>query len=344
MKAISIPQAKHCELVEIPDCPPPAAGECRLRICQVGYCGSDLTTFRGLNPMVSYPRIPGHEIAAVIDEVGAGVPEPWRAGLQVLVSPYSHCEDCPACRAGRPNACQFNQTLGVQRDGALTEYINVPYKNLFQAEGLSLAELALVEPLTVGFHAVARGQVQAGEWVAVLGCGAIGLGVIAGAAARSARVIAVDVDDDKLALAQACGAGYLVNANEQDLHEQLQAFTGGDGPAVMIEAAGQPATFRACVEETAFCGRVVYIGYAKAPVEYETKYMVMKELDIRGSRNALPEDFEAVIQYLQQGNFPVDQVITRSVPFEQAPEALIEWDKNPAKVTKVHVILGQNDL
>jgi len=339
MKAIRISEPLQCECVEVPDCGSPGRGQVRLRVRQVGYCGSDLTTYRGLNPMVSYPRIPGHEIGAVIEAVGEGVPSTWTPGTQVLVSPYSQCNDCSACSAGRPNACRNNQTLGVQRDGALTEFMLVPYAKLFTSDILTLEEMALVEPLTVGFHAVDRGEVQSGEWVAVLGCGAIGLGVIAGAASRGARVIAVDVAADKLDLARACGAQQCINVSEADLHSSLQDLTKGEGPAVMIEAAGQPATFRACVEETAFCGRVVYIGYAKAPVQYETKFMVMKELDIRGSRNALPADFAAVIRYLEQCVFPVDRVVTRTVPLEEAPAALQAWHENPGAVTKIQVSL-----
>ncbi|NQY32664.1 MAG: zinc-binding dehydrogenase, partial [Coraliomargarita sp.] len=224
-------------------------------------------------------------------------------------------------------------------DGALTEYINMPHGKLFTSEKLSLAEMALVEPLTVGFHAVARGEVSDVDTVVVFGCGAIGLGVIAGAAARKAHVVAVDIDDEKLALAKQCGATDTINSIQEDLHERLQEMTDGHGPSVMIEAVGLPQTFKACVEEVCFAGRVVYIGYAKAEVAYETKYFVMKELDIRGSRNALPEDFEAVIAHLESGVFPTEAVITKTVPLDEAPAALAAWSENPGEITKIHVKL-----
>lgn len=339
MKAIRITEPLQAELIDIPAPPNPGEGEVLLRIKQVGYCGSDLTSFRGLNPMVSYPRIPGHEIGATIEEVGLNVPERWRVGQNVLVSPYTSCGDCPACKAGRFNTCQSNQTMGVQRDGALAEFAVVPHEKLFGSETLTLAEMALVEPLTVGFHAVDRGQVTSDDTVVVFGCGAIGLGVFAGASARKARVIAVDIDDAKLDLAKSCGATDVINSSRQDLHDTLQEATGGDGPNVMIEAVGLPATFRACIEEVAFAGRVVYIGYAKSPVEYDTKYFVMKELDIRGSRNAMPTDFKAVIAHLESGAFPSDAVITQTVSMEEAPAALAAWSDDPGKVTKIHIQL-----
>lgn len=337
MKAISIIEPNKAELIEIDDIGEPAPGEVQLKIEQVGYCGSDLTSFRGLNPMVSYPRIPGHEIGATIHAIGSNVPDHWSVGQKVLVSPYTSCGKCAACQASRYNTCKFNQTMGVQRDGAMTEYVNVPSEKLFTSDKLNLEEMALVEPLTVGFHAVARGEVTADDVVVVFGCGAIGLGVIAGAFARKARVVAVDIDDEKLALAKRCGATDTINSTNENLHERLQEMTNEEGPNVMIEAVGLPQTFKACVEEVCFAGRVVYIGYAKAAVDYETKYFVMKELDIRGSRNAMPSDFEAVIAHLESGAFPTDAVITKTVSLEEAPAALAAWNDNPGDITKIHV-------
>lgn len=337
MRALFITAPGKTEIREIPR-PLPCADEVLLRVRLVGYCGSDLNTFRGKNPLVSLPRIPGHEIAATLEQAGPGVPAELKPGLNVTLSPYTNCGTCPSCRRSRPNACQFNQTLGVQRDGALTEFIVAPWRKLYRSDKLSLRELALVEPLTVGFHAAERGRVEAQDLVAVLGCGAIGLGAIAGAANRGAAVIAVDIDDAKLDLARRAGARHVLNSSREDLHERLQALAPG-GPDVIVEAIGLPQTFRAAVEEVSFTGRVVYIGYAKEPVSYETRVFVQKELDILGSRNALG-DFAAVIRMLERGGFPVDAMVTKSVPLAQAGEALAEWDRNPAAVTKILVDLS----
>ncbi len=336
MKALRIESPGTFGFCDIPS-PELRPGEVLLRIRRLGYCGSDLSTFRGGNPLVAYPRIPGHEIAAEIVETAAGVPESLRAGMAVTVVPYTACGKCPPCRLGR--LCRHNQTFGVQRDGALTEFLAVPWETVLTAPALSLEALALVEPLSVGFHAVERGRVAAGDTVAVLGAGMIGLGAIAGAAQTGARVIAVDVDDAKLALARRAGAADVVNSRTGSLHDHLQAATSGDGPGVIIEAVGSPETFLAAVDEVSFAGRVVYIGYAKAPVTYETKYFVMKELDILGSRGALKPNFEDVIRLLESGRYPVAETITRTVPFAQSGEALSAWSDNPAAVTKIHVTL-----
>ena len=314
--------------------PIPADGDMLLRVRMVGFCGSDLNSFRGLNPLVSFPRIPGHEVSATIlqgdDEL--------RAGMDVALYPYTSCGQCSSCRLGRTNACQFNQTLGVQREGALAEFVAMPPEKLYPAR-LTVKELCLVEPLTVGFHAGARGSLTTSDTVAIFGCGGVGLGAVAAAASRGARVIGVDVDDKKLELARMTGASFTIHSSREPLHDRLLELTGGCGPDVVIEAVGSSATFRAAVEEVCFAGRVVYIGYAKEPVSYETKFFVQKELDIRGSRNALPEDFREVIRFLEAGRFPVDDAVSSIVSLDEAPNALRCWSENPSRFQKIFVSL-----
>jgi threonine dehydrogenase-like Zn-dependent dehydrogenase len=335
MKALFIPKPGEVAVGTAAE-PAPKPGEVLLRVRMIGLCGSDLNTYRGKNPMVSFPRIPGHEIAATVEEVKDAA-SPLRAGMTVTLSPYTSCGVCASCLRGRFNACKSNQTLGVQRDGALTDYISIPAPKIFIAEGLALEELCLVEPLTVGFHAVARGRVTEKDKVAIFGCGGIGLGAVAASAFRHAQTIAIDIDDAKLRIAREAGAAHTINASTEPLHEKLQELTGGHGPDVAIEAVGIPATFTECVEEVAFTGRVVYIGYAKDLVTYETRLFVQKELDILGSRNATPDDFADVIRMLQQHSFPVESAISMVVPFEEAPSAFTSWSANPAAFSKIMV-------
>jgi 2-desacetyl-2-hydroxyethyl bacteriochlorophyllide A dehydrogenase len=336
LKAVRLDGPGKSSLTDVPE-PALAAGEVLLQVRMVGLCGSDLNSYRGRNPLVSYPRIPGHEIAATI--VDAGAHAEWQPGTAVTLSPYSNCGRCASCQRNRPNACQFNETLGVQRDGALTQVIAVPAAKLYRAN-LTLKELCLVEPLTVGFHAAARGRVAAGDVVAVFGCGGVGLGAVAGAAFRGAEVIGIDLDDTKLETARKAGATHLVNTRRDELHERIAELTYGRGPDVVIEAIGTPQTFRAAVEEVAFTGRVVYIGYAKEQVAYETRLFVQKELDIMGSRNALPEDFREVIRMLEAHRFPVEDAVTNVVPMQEAPAILEAWNQNPSQFTKIMIEVG----
>ncbi|MCZ7646017.1 MAG: zinc-binding alcohol dehydrogenase family protein [Planctomycetota bacterium] len=337
MKAVVIQEPRRTGLLSI-DPPQPGPGEVLLRVRRVGLCGSDLNTFRGLNPLVRYPRIPGHEIAATIEALGAGVPATWRAGQTVTLNPYTACGACSSCRAGRANACRENQTLGVQRDGALSEFACVPHGKLLAHAGLGLDELALVEPFSVGFHAAARGRVAAGETVLVLGCGTIGLGAIAACALRGARVLAVDLDPRKRALAAELGAAEGFDAGA-GLEAAVRERTGGHGPAAVIEAVGAPQTYRQAVELAAFAGRVVYIGYAKAEVAYETKHFVAKELDILGSRNALGE-FDEVLAAFAARRFDPLKLVTHRVSLDEAGDALRDWANDPNPVTKILVEVG----
>jgi threonine dehydrogenase-like Zn-dependent dehydrogenase len=306
-----------------------------MRVRRIGLCGSDLTTYLGKNPMVTYPRIPGHEVAATLEHVPANELG-LVAGMNVTLSPYTSCGKCTSCRQGRFNACRYNETLGVQREGALMDFLSMPLAKLYAAP-LPLEELALVEPLTVGCHAVARGMVTAKDTVAVYGCGGVGLGAVAAAAFRDARVVAIDIDDKKLAIAKSAGARERINSTREDVHARLQEITGGHAPDVIIEAIGRPDTYRAAVEEVCFAGRVVYIGYAKENVSFETRLFVQKELDIRGSRNALPEDFREVIRMFEQKRFPTAEAISATVPLEEAPAILRAWSENPAAYTKIMI-------
>ena len=336
MKALVIEAPGRTSLADVPE-PAAREGEVLLRVRAVGFCGTDLSSFRGVNPLVSYPRIPGHELGCTIEQIGPAVPELFRVGQNVLVHPYKACGRCTACLQQRPNCCRDNETLGVQREGGMTEYIAAAWQTLYTSDKLSLREMALVEPLTIGYHAVKRGRVSASDTVAVFGCGAIGLGVLAAAADQGARVIAIDVDDRKLELARKAGARHTVNSTLSELREELSKLTDGEGPHVTIEAVGLPQTFRAAVDEACFGGRVVYIGYSKRPVEYDTRFIVQRELDIVGSRNALSDDFRAVVEFLERGTFPVDEVVTHVVPLAKAGEVLAAWSENPAEFTKIHV-------
>ncbi len=336
MKAIQIITPGE---IQIADRPVPVAGdgEVLIKINYVGFCGSDLNTFLGKNTMVEFPRVPGHEISAVIAAIGKDVPEKFIPGQLVTVVPYTNCGQCSSCRKGRYNACRYNQTLGVQRDGAMQEFMTVPWQKLICDDQLSAKELAMVEPLTVGFHAVDRGRVTDIDIVMIFGCGMIGSGAIIRAALRGATVIAVDIDDQKLELAKKIGARYCINSKTTNLHEALQQITGGHGPDVIIEAAGNPFTYQSALEEAAFAARIVCIGYAKNEISFATKLWVQKEIDILGSRNATPSDFEAVINYLKQGSFPLDEMITFIVQPDAAAGAFAAWAANPGKIMKILV-------
>lgn len=338
MKAVSLTAPGKISIIDVP--PPPMGPEDVLvNVHLVGLCGSDLNAYRGLMPMLTYPRIPGHEISGTIAATGDRVPATFHAGDKVTLSPYTNCDVCPACRAGRPNCCQFNQTLGVQRDGALTGQIAVHYGKVFADNDLTAEELALVEPLSVGYHAANRGRVGENDTVLALGCGTIGMGVVAAAARKGATVIAVDIDEAKLEDARTFGAQHTVDSSRQNVLEIVKELTHGEGVNVAIEAIGLPDTFRLAVAAAAFAGRVVYVGYAKKEVTYDTTDFVRKELDIMGARNAL-RVFPAVMQMIGRRRQPFTDLITKTYAFDQTARALADWDAAPGKFTKILISLA----
>ena len=311
--------------------------EVLLKMKYVGFCGSDLNTFRGGNPMVKMPVVPGHEVGAEIVSVGKNVPEGLKPGMVVTVNPYTNCGKCASCRNGRVNACEHNETLGVQRWGAMCEYIALPWEKVIPAGLLTPRTCALIEPMSVGFHAVSRAQVTDIDVVLVIGCGMVGMGAVVRSVQRGATVVAADIDDEKLALAKEMGASYTINTMTEDVHARLREMTSGFGPDVVIEAVGSTPTYQMAVDEVAFTGRVICIGYAKSEVSFQTKYFVQKELDIRGSRNAQPSDFRAVIHYLERSTCPVDRLISNEVKPEDAETAMNQWAENPGKVFRILV-------
>lgn len=336
MKAIQISEPYVMNVIDIAE---PVLGddEVLLKMRYVGFCGSDLNTYRGGNPMVRMPVVPGHEVGAEVVKVGKNVPEGLKPGMTVTVNPYTNCGKCASCRNGRVNACQHNETLGVQRWGAMCEYISLPWEKVIPAGLLTPRTCALIEPMSVGFHAVSRAQVTDIDVVLVIGCGMVGMGAVVRSVQRGATVVAADIDDEKLSLARQMGASYTINTMTEDAHARLLEMTSGFGPDVVIEAVGSTPTYQMAVDEVAFTGRVICIGYAKSEVSFQTKYFVQKELDIRGSRNAQPSDFRAVIHYLERGTCPVDRLISNVVTPENAEAAMKQWDENPGKVFRILV-------
>lgn len=333
MKAISLLAPRQIEITDIAE-PQLGPADVLVDIHLVGLCGSDLNMYRGLFPLAKFPRVIGHEVSGIIVQKGLEVPDSVQPGDQVMLSPYSACGICPACRAGRPNCCQYNETMGLQRDGAMTGLFGLHYSQVFAHNGLSLPELALTEPLSVGYHAANRGRVSETDTVLVIGAGTIGIGVIAAAARKGATVIATDIDDAKLVLARKFGAMHTINSIQQPVLPALNDLTRGEGVSVAIEAVGLPDTFRLAVEAVSFAGRVVYVGYAKKDVTFDTTLFVRKELDIMGSRNAL-RVFPAVIEMLARRQFPFTELISATYPFDQTATALHDWDSDPARFTKI---------
>lgn len=333
MKAFAIKEKGVVSAIEV-EAPKITSTEVLIEVHYIGLCGSDLNSYRGLMPLVTLPRIPGHEISGKVVDKGTDVPESIKIGQNVTVSPYTNCNTCPACMAGRPNTCEFNQTLGVQREGALTEFIAVPFEKVFVSNTLSLQELALIEPMSVGYHGANRGNVCETDTVLLLGCGTIGMGALVAAVRKGATVIALDIDDSKLEQAKKFGAHFAINSLKTDALAEIRRITSNEGVNVAIEAAGTQITYKLALDAVCFAGRIVFIGYPKSEVSIEAPLLVRKEVNIYGSRNAL-RVFPSVISMFEKKVMPFTSLITKVFPFAQTPDAFKFWDENTGKVSKI---------
>ena len=333
MKTIIFDAPGKVRMADIPK-PKMKPDEVLLKIQLIGLCGTDLNIYKGNMPLVSFPRIPGHEISAEIIDKGNEVPDSIKPGNKVTVNPYMNCGKCSACRAGRFNTCRHNETMGVQRDGAMLQYLSVPYQKIIQNNILSPEELALVEPLGVGYHATNRGRIVEGETVLVLGCGMIGIGVALAALQKKATVIVLDIDEKKLELMRSFGVHHTINNTREDAVKRINEITHGEGADVCIEAVGTAATYRLALEASSFAGRIVFIGYAHVDISLNTSLIVKKELDIMGSRNALSE-FKDVVLMLEEKKFDYKKLISSVYKMKNVNDAFLYWKDNPGKVIKI---------
>jgi 2-desacetyl-2-hydroxyethyl bacteriochlorophyllide A dehydrogenase len=318
--------------------PTPTAGQALLRIKRIGICGTDLHAYEGTQPFFSYPRVLGHELAGELVDTGGA--SGFVVGEAVTFIPYFNCGHCIACRAGKPNCCVQMQVCGVHVDGGMAELLAVPSQLLVHGEGLSHDELALVEPLAIGAHGVRRADVQPGEFVLVIGAGPIGLGVMEFARIAGGQVIALDINEQRLAFCQEkLGITHVLNALAPDVAEQLRTLTGGDMPTVVIDATGSQRAIVNAFQYLAHGGRLVLVGLQKGDISFSHPEFHKREATLMSSRNATRADFEHVIQALKQGLVQPTTYITHRVAFDQVKDEFANWLTPAAGVIKAVVEL-----
>ncbi len=298
------------------------AGNTLLKIKRIGICGTDLHAFDGTQPYFTYPRILGHELAA---EVVAGNGD-FKAGDLVTVIPYINCGKCLACRSGKTNCCSAIQVLGVHTDGGMAEYIQVPTRLLLHSQGLSLDELALVEPLAIGAHGVRRAAVKNNEYVLVIGAGPIGLGAMEFARIAGGKVIALDINPQRLNFCKdKLKVGHTINALTDDVMARLQEITGGDMPTVVIDATGSQKAINNAFQYMAHGARFVLIGLQKSEISFSHPEFHKREATLMSSRNATREDFDLVISSMKNKLVDPANYITHRVNFDEVATAFKSW-------------------
>lgn len=332
MNVVEIVEAGKIRMVKKP-IPIRKKGEALLKIKYCGICGSDVATFTGNQPFASYPRVPGHEFSAEIVEIEENK-NGFKKGMIVTANPYFNCGHCYSCERGKVNCCESNETMGVQRDGSFREYITMPIERLYDGKGLSPKLLALIEPFSIGYHAVNRGDIQKGDKVLVIGAGAIGMFAMLSAKQRGAEVYVVDVFEGRLKKALEMGADGVINSSKENLQERVKEITDLKGMDVCIEAVGRAETFLECINASAFGSKIVLIGNGKTEVKFNQSILVKKELNIYGSRNSL-NDFVPLIDLVSSGKVKIDKLITNEFPLSNVADAFNILLNNDGSTLKV---------
>ena len=322
MKTIVCNSPNHF-LVTEREMPAVKEGEALVKIHRIGICGTDIHAYHGRQPFFSYPRVLGHELSGEIAELN-GENHDFSIGEKVAIIPYLECGECIACRKGKPNCCRNIQVLGVHTDGGMQEYISVPISHLIKINPLTYDQAALVECLSIGAHAVRRAGIQKDEFVLVIGAGPIGLGIMQYVRLAGAKVIAMDMSEERLEFCQKWASpDYTVNAKENP-ESAIEEITIGDYPTVVFDATGNINSMNNAFKYTAHGGSLIYVGLVQADLQFPDQEFHKRELTMFASRNATKEDFETVIKSVEEGKIDVQPFITSNVPLDSLPERFEE--------------------
>jgi 2-desacetyl-2-hydroxyethyl bacteriochlorophyllide A dehydrogenase len=298
---------------------PAPSGDALVRVHRVGVCGTDLHAFAGKQPFFTYPRVLGHELGVEVLDPG-DAPSDLKVGDRCAAEPYLNCGRCVACRRGKPNCCTSLQVLGVHADGGMRPLLRIPARKLHVSATLDYDQLALIETLGIGAHAVERAQPAAGEFVLVIGAGPIGLSVIQFALARQAKLAVMDINDARLEFCRKLGVPHRLKPGATVV-EELQQWGGGDLPTCVIDATGNAASMAGCFNLAAHGGRVVFVGLFQGEVAFNDPNFHRRELTLLASRNALPDTFREVIRLVEAGQIDIRPWITHRLKLADTPEA-----------------------
>jgi alcohol dehydrogenase len=315
MKAISLSKPGHFEYITVPEAGSPGPGEALVKVHCMGICGTDISGYLGKMPFFIYPRIPGHELGVEVEEVGEGVTH-IQAGDRCSVEPYMNCGDCHACRKGAGNCCANLKVIGVMQDGGLRERFIIRADKLHPSKSLSMEQLALVETLAIGCHAVNRGAPVPGENVLVIGAGPIGLSVIEFVKLSGATCIVLDMNEQRLAFCRdVMGVDHTVLLTDT-VENSLRELTNGALPDVVIDATGHNGSMSNAFGYIAPTGRLVFVGITTSDVTFKHPVFHKPEGTLLCSRNAMPEDFTRIIKLIEDGDIDTGPWITHRIGFD----------------------------
>ncbi len=326
MRALQLTAPQQFHFIDLSEPPAPGPGEALVRVHAIGICGTDVSGYLGKMPFIEYPRILGHELGVEVLAVGSEVSH-LKPGDRCSVEPYLNCGQCHACNQGRTNCCETLAVLGVHCDGGMCERLLLPAHKLHVRNTLSYEQLALVEMLGIGCHAVNRAQVQSGDTVLIIGAGPIGLTVLEFARLAGAQVSILELNEARRAFVQRTWPDVQVLAKPP---EEARA-------QCVFDATGHPGSMANSFRYASFTGRVVYVGITKEPVLLDDPLFNRRELTLLASRNAVASDFTRILELIESGKIHTDAWISHRASFEQLPQSMADWLKPGAGVVKAVV-------
>lgn len=342
MKVLVCSQPHHMELKEapVPSCGP---GEALVRIRRVGICGTDIHAYGGNQPYFDYPRVLGHELAGEVIAVGEGQAQAL-VGKNAYVIPYLHCGECRACAQGKTNCCQHMQVIGVHRDGGMADYLVVPVDHLVCSSSLDPEQLALIECLAIGAHAVRRSALEPGELAVIVGAGPIGMGLLQIAKSRGARTLVVDTNNQRLAFCRdTLGADAVAHALDEDVIARIESINHGALAEVVFDATGNPKAMNRGFDFAGHGGRYVLVSIVKADIGFHDPDFHKKELTLLGSRNATREDFETVARVMESGELRAEAMITHRGTLDDMPTLMPQWCDPANGVIKAMITFDEQE-
>lgn len=338
MKAVSLDSPKTAGVREVPTAVRKSDNDVLIKVKALGICGSDVGAYKGTNPLVTYPRIIGHEIGGEVLEIGQNE-KGIKPGDKVILEPYIPCYNCYPCSIGRTNCCDDLRVLGVHVDGGMTEYFLHPANLVSKVPAdMQWKHVAMIEPLTIALHSVHRPKLKNGEHVLIIGAGPIGLLAAQVANVYGATPIVMDLVDERLELAKGLGVKHVVNPTKQIAADVIKDITNGRMAEVVVEASGAKAAIQSIFDYVSFAGRVALVGWPNTEIPLNTAMVTKKELDIVGSRTSVGE-FQEAIELIYHNKVKVDPLISNVITLDEVPEAVRQLAEHPEKFMKVVAVL-----
>lgn len=295
--------------------------EALVKVHRIGICGTDIHAFKGRQPFFSYPRILGHELGVEVIALGDAVTH-LKLGDRCSVEPYFNRTQDQAVRRGKINCGENISVFGVHEDGGMREYFKIDAKYLHPSSSLNYEQLALIEPMAIGYHAIQRAAPDTEDKILVIGAGPIGLPTAQFAALVNKEVVVMDINAERLAVCQSkLPIKETIHVQDQEfpIVDELRKVFDGDLPTVILDATGNPESMKKTLELAAHGSKIVFIGLFQGDFCFHDPLFHRKELTLMASRNARGRDFKEIIELIENEKINTDFWITHRISFDELP-------------------------